>query len=240
MVRAGILGFIAAASLVLGAGIGVALKVPKRTHGLVMGFGAGALLSAAAFELVEEAIARGGTISLTVGLASGAVVYFVATRILSRVAASRGDAGAAQASGLAITVGAAIDGLPESVILGTALIGGARVPLAFFVAVLVSNVPEGVSAAADLRRGGDARTAIVLRFLWIAVASAVAAGVGFAVFDGFGPGPLALVQSFAAGGLLTMVMDTMAPEAFDDAGPLSGLVAVAGFELAFLLSNASA
>ncbi len=77
----------------------------------------------------------------------------------------------------------------------------------------------------------------MLRFLAIAVASGLAASLGFALFDSLQPEALAFVQAFAAGGLLTMVMDTMTPEAFREAGPLSDLIAVAGFELAFLLSN---
>jgi ZIP family zinc transporter len=161
----------------------------------------------------------------------------VAARILDRTTRSRGQT-AGEASGLAITVGAAIDGIPESLILGTSLIGGASVPLAFFAAVAISNLPEGISAGADLTAAGEPRARIVRRFLAIAVASGLAATLGFVLFDALQPEALAFVQAFAAGGLLTMVMDTMAPEAFADAGPLSGLIAVAGFELAFLLSNA--
>jgi ZIP family zinc transporter len=234
VLRAGLIGFLASSSLVLGAWIGSVRDLSKRTVGLVMGFGAGALISAVSFELVAEAIERSGTLVLTAGLAAGALTYFLSTRALAR--ATRGRA--AEASGLAITVGAALDGVPESVILGTSLIGGGSVSLAFFGAVLVSNLPEGVAAASDLKRAGDPTRAILARFLWIAAASGLAAALGFLVFDNFDPAALALVQAFAAGGLLTMVMDTMAPEAFEDAGQFSGLIAVAGFELAFLLSNA--
>jgi zinc transporter, ZIP family len=241
MLHAGLIGFLAASSLVLGAWLGTVLHLHKRTLGLVMAFGAGALISAVSFELVEEAIARGGTNVLTAGLAGGALTYFFATRALARMSAARGHGGGGgEASGLAITVGAAIDGIPESVILGTSLIGGGSVSIAFLAAVLISNLPEGISAASDLKRAGDTQKAILLRFVWIALASGIAAALGYLLFDHFDPSALALVQAFAAGGLLTMVMDTMAPEAFDEAGLLSGLIAVAGFELAFLLSNASA
>jgi zinc transporter, ZIP family len=237
VLQAGLIGFAAAGTLVVGAVIGSFAHLSDRTVGLVMGFGAGALISAVSFELVEEAIATGGTAVLTAGLAAGALVYFVATRLLDRATRSRGQ-GASESSGLAITVGAAIDGIPESLILGTSLIGGASVPLAFFAAVAISNLPEGISAGADLSEAGEARARIVVRFLAIATASGLAAALGFALFDSLQPEALAFVQAFAAGGLLTMVMDTMAPEAFREAGPLSGLIAVAGFELAFLLSNA--
>lgn len=130
MLRAGSFGFIAAASLILGAWLGAVLHLSTRSLGLVMGFGAGALISAISFELVEKAIVD-GTPLLTFGLASGALVYFVAARLLVRAATRRGDMDSSEASGLAITVGATLDGIPESVILGTSLIGGGPVPLAF-------------------------------------------------------------------------------------------------------------
>ncbi len=101
-----------------------------------MGLGAGALISAVSLELVEEAIASGGTAVLTAGLAAGALVYFIATRLLDGATRSRGQ-GTSESSGLAITVGAAIDGIPESLILGTSLVGGTSVPLAFFAAVAI-------------------------------------------------------------------------------------------------------
>jgi ZIP family zinc transporter len=239
VLRAGLIGFLAAGSLILGAWLGATVQLSKRTLGLVMGFGAGALISAVSFELVEEAIRLGDTPTLTLGLAGGAFVYFFATRSLGRRAVSDKAGRPAASSGAAFTIGAAIDGIPESVILGVSLIGGASVPLAFFVAVAVSNVPEGVAAAADLSSAGTRRASILLRFLWIALASGAAAALGFLIFDEFDTRALALVEAFAAGGLLTMIMDTMAPEAFDDAGPLSGLIAVAGFELAFMLSKVS-
>jgi ZIP family zinc transporter len=239
MLRAGALGFLAAATLVLGAWIGTKAQLSKRNLGLVIGFGAGALISAVSFELVDEALATGGTRTLTLGLAGGALLYFFASRAVTRISAARGTGAADSASGLSITIGAAIDGIPESVILGVSLIGGGRVPSSFFVAVLVSNLPEGISAATDLRRGGEPPKTIILRFLWIAIASGAAAAIGFVLFDHLDPRALAFVQAFAAGGLLTMVMDTMAPDAFEEAGPLSGLIAVAGFELAFLLSSVS-
>jgi ZIP family zinc transporter len=232
---AGLLGFLASSALIVGAALGAWVGLSRRSRGLITGFGAGALISAVSFELVEEAIDVGGTLALTAGLAAGALLYFGASRVLARMA--RGNA--AEETGLEITVGAALDGIPESLILGTSLIGGGSVPIAFFAAVLVSNLPEGISAAADLRRAGEGRGAIVRRFVWIALASAAAAAIGYALFDALDPAAIAVVQAFAAGGLLTMVLDTMAPEAFSEAGAWSGLVAVAGFELAFLLSNAS-
>lgn len=239
MLRAAVFGFIASASLILGAWLGGVLRPSRHVVGLVMGFGAGALISAVSFELVAEAIDTGGAVSLTLGLAGGALTFFVIDLLIDRAGGKgrKRHAGDDEGSGLAIVAGAALDGIPESVILGVSLIGGASIPLAFFAAVLVSNLPEGIGAASSLARAGVRSRRVLLGFLAISVASAVAAAIGYVVFDTLQPSALAVVQAFAAGALLTMVMDTMAPEAFGDVGMWSGLAAVAGFELAFLLSE---
>jgi ZIP family zinc transporter len=69
------------------------------------------------------------------------------------------------------------------------------------------------------------------------VVSAVCGAIGFLLFDDLGSHAVAFTQAFGAGALLTMVMDTMAPEAYRDAGPVTGLVAVAGFTFAFWLDT---
>jgi ZIP family zinc transporter len=239
VLQAALLGFVASASLILGAWLGKVAKPSTRTVGLVMGFGAGALISAVSFELVAESIDLGGAVSLTLGLAGGAITFFVADLLIDRAGGQgrKQHVGKDEGTGLAIVAGAALDGIPESIILGVSLIGGGSVSLAFLAAVLVSNLPEGVGAASSLSRAGVPTRKILLGFLAISIASGLAAAVGYLVFDSLQPRALAIVQAFAAGALLTMVMDTMAPEAFDDAGMWSGLVAVAGFELAFLLSE---
>jgi ZIP family zinc transporter len=232
-------GFLASSTLIVGAWSAYRFEISDRVLGLVMGFGAGALISAVSFELVEDALEDGGTTLLTLGLVVGALVYFVADLMVDRAGGGERKRLVSDrvGSGKAIAVGAALDGIPESIILGVSLIGGGTVSLSFLAAVVISNLPEGVASAASFSRAGRPPKEILGVFLLIALACGAAAAIGFAVFDSFDPGALATVRAFAAGALLTMTMDSMAPEAFRDAGPLSGLMAVAGFELAFLLSK---
>jgi ZIP family zinc transporter len=117
------------------------------------------------------------------------------------------------------------------------LAGGAVAP-AFLAAVVLSNVPEGLSAAADLRREGHSRGWILRLWISVAVASAVTAAAAYALLDKPGA-TIPFVQAFAAGALITMLVDTMIPEAYEDSGDRAGLVTVLGFALAFLLSAVS-
>ncbi|MGH2488861.1 MAG: ZIP family metal transporter, partial [Candidatus Limnocylindria bacterium] len=225
-------------ALVIGALAGVGMRVSRTWVGLALAFGAGALISAVAFELVDEAYLVAGGPVLAAGLAAGALTFFAGNRWLhSRGAARRGSRvrPASETQGRSIVLGALLDGIPESMVLGGMLLVGGTVAPSFLAAVLLSNAPEGFSAAADLRREGHSRGWILRLWITVALASALAAAAAYALFDKAGPA-VPFLQAFAAGALITMLVDTMIPEAYEDSGDRAGLVTVLGFALAFLLS----
>jgi len=239
MLEAGLWGLGAASALVVGALIGLASRVPRQFVALAMAFGAGALISALAFDLTEDAFAHGGTLPVAGGLAAGALVFFAGDQLLHRRGGARRGKRMAKASGNgpAIVLGAMLDGIPESVVLGSTLIAGGSIGLPFLAAVAISNVPESLSAAADLRREGHRPPWIIGMWVAVAVVSGIAAALGYALLGGMGAGAIPLIQAFAAGAILTMLSDTMIPEAFADGGDLTGLATVFGFATAFLLST---
>jgi ZIP family zinc transporter len=152
---------------------------------LVMGFGAGALISALAFDLTEESFQRGGTLATAAGLATGAITYFIGDSLLQRRARRRAAGPrSTRTSGLAILLGTLLDGLPESIVLGATLIGGASVSLSLLAAIFLSNVPEGVSGGRDLSDEGHPRRFAIGVWVVVAVASGIAAGLGNAVLSG--------------------------------------------------------
>jgi ZIP family zinc transporter len=241
MIEAFLWALLAASALLLGAVLAMVMEVSRTLVGLALAFGAGALLSAVAYELTIEAFERGGAQLLAAGLAAGAATFFIGNRFLHTRGAARGrltvkeSAQTSQGQGLSIVLGAMLDGIPESVVLGASLLGGGAVSPAFLAAVLLSNVPEGFSATADLLEEGRKPRWVLGLWLGVVLVSAAASGLAFLVFDAAGPA-IPFIQAFAAGGLLTMLVDTMIPEAFEDGGDVAGLVTVLGFVLAFLLS----
>ncbi|TDB77486.1 ZIP family metal transporter [Micromonospora sp. KC721] len=244
-VQAGGWGLLAGSALLIGAGAGWFARVPRTVIASVMAFGAGVLLSAVSFELIAEAHERGGLMPTAIGAIGGALAYTGANLLLARRGARhRKRSGQAQpseqaqpGSGSAIAVGALLDGVPESVVIGASLLTGGPVSLVTVVAVFLSNVPEGLSSAAGMRRAG--RSGRYVFGLWTAIAliSGVSALAGYALLGGTPPEVLAVVTALAAGAILAMITDTMVPEAFEDAHLLVGLITVLGFLSAFALSH---
>ena len=138
--------------------------------------------------------------------------------------------------GLAVVLGSVLDGIPESIVLGASLIGGAGVGIPVLVAIAISNVPEGLSATEDLNAAGFSRRRIVGLWLAVVVASTLAAGLGFALLSSSGPNVTAFVNAFAAGAILAMLAESMIPEAHEIGGRAVGLATSLGFAVASSLS----
>jgi ZIP family zinc transporter len=246
VIQAGLWGLLSGSALVVGALIGTFAQLPQRVIAGVMAFGAGVLISALSFDLMDEAYRQGGIASTALGFLAGAVVYTAANVLVSRRGARhRKRSGTAEdarqsnepGSGLAIALGALLDGIPESIVIGVSLLEGMGVSLVTVAAVFLSNLPEGLSSAAGMRRAGRSNAYIFGIWGGIALASGIAALIGYGAFAEAGPVTIAFVTAVAAGAILAMLADTMVPEAFETAHEYAGLITVAGFLAAFTLSR---
>jgi ZIP family zinc transporter len=229
-------GGLAAASLLIGYFLATR-GLSHRIIGIIMGIGAGALVSAIAYELVPESVL--GSPGMGAAFALGAVTFFGGDWLIDRQgAAARKDIAGGQApgSGAAIFIGTLLDNVPESMVLGMSLALGGAINIAFLAAVFVSNLPEGVAGSINLLAAGHSRPRIF--WLWVALVmvSAACAGLGYAIIRLL-PGVNGLrAQAFAAGAMLTMLADAMMPEAFEHGGKLVGLFTVLGFLLGAVLA----
>ena len=229
-------------ALVIGAALAWFARLPTRWVAAITAFGAGVLVSALSFDLMDEAQRRGGFGPTAAGFLAGAVVYTAANIALSRYGAKhRKRSGQQQSdeggSGTAIAVGALLDGIPESVVIGVSLLSGEGVSLVAVAAVFLSNLPEGLASAAGMRKAG--RPAAYVFGIWVGIAllSGLAAMLGALLMAGTGPGAVAFVTAVAAGAILAMLADTMIPEAFETAHDYAGLITVLGFLTAFVLTK---
>ena len=140
-------------------------------------------------------------------------------------------------SGMALVLGALLDGIPESAAIGISLLGGGGVGVAMVAAVFLSNIPESMSATTGLKASGRSAGWILRLWALVVAASTLAAVAGYALLGGASEETVAFIQTFAAGAILTMLADTMMPEAVEHAGRLVGLLTVLGFAVAFFLQR---
>jgi ZIP family zinc transporter len=246
-VEAGLWGLLAGGALVLGATVAWFARVPAVVSSTVMAFGAGVLISALAFDLVDEAASTGGVPATVTGFLGGALAYVGGNVLLARRGARHrkrsGDQQPReedqQGSGTAIALGALLDGVPESVVLGLSLLSGQGVGVSVLAAVFISNLPEGLSSTVGMKRAGRSATFVFGVWGSIAAAAGIAGALGVLLLQDASAQTVAAITAVAAGAILAMVADTMIPEAFEETRLWTGLIATLGFIVAFAISSSA-
>jgi ZIP family zinc transporter len=237
VLEAALWGLVGGSSLLIGAWFALRTDIRRPMLGLMMGFGAGTLISALAFELTEEAFALGGADTVAAGLGAGALCYFIGDRWLERRGAAgrmSADVDSSSSTGMALLLGAVLDGIPESAVIGITVLEG-EVSLPMLAAVFLSNLPEAVSSVSSMR--GQDHGQVLRRWLLVTLACGLAAGLGYGLLDGASGDLVGFIEAFAGGAVLMTVADAMLPEARTLGGKAVGLLTTLGFALAYLLST---
>lgn len=241
MITAMLWSALATGTILIGMALAYRDLVGQRWTGLIMAFGAGAIISAAAYQLVLGAIAEetGRYYLVALGIAAGALTFYLADRWVDHMGGGeRMDFDGAQSggSGTGILLGSLLDGVPESLVLGLSLVHSPQVSLAFIFAVAISNIPQGLGGTAGMLASGWPKSKITRLWLAVCALSILAAALGYGLGQVFVGVSGAVVDAFAAGALLVMLTDSMIPESFEHGGKETGLSLVIGFGVAVAVS----
>jgi len=228
MIEAMVVGSLAQSSLLITGLLVYAFTLPAKVVGQLAGFGAGALIGAASFQLVPEALESLDSLEIGIWLLLGGAVFVVADTIIDRLF---GESGA-----MGIVVGNINDALPESLIFGIQLGAGMVLSLPFVAAVWISNIPQVIPPAADLAASGWARRKQATLWGTVVIVAGLAAGLGFLIADAFAIADGARVAAFTIGGLIAMLTTSMIPFAYEKGGLPAGIWAVVGFGLTLATS----
>lgn len=232
-------GFLSVLPLIIGAYIGAKYSIKAKFIGAVAGFGAGTLIAALTFGLMEESFKLGGFDNSVIGFVVGAALFVIGDLIIIRVG-GRGHKkfyDVESSTGWGIVLGAMLDGIPESIALGIGMFLNPAVGLLLLVAIFASNLPEAISSGYDLKRINKSVKEIMLTWLAVALIGFIFVVLGYTIFAGFSPSTVATLESLAAGAILAMLASTMMPEAFKESGAPVSLLTVFGFLLIFVLSK---
>lgn len=233
---------LATTTLLIGMMLAYRNLVGLKWTGLIMAFGAGAIISAAAYQLVLGSIEEAPSAYFVgLGMAAGALTFYFADKWVDGMGGENRldmDGGQGGGSGTGILLGSLLDGVPESLVLGLSLAHSPQVSIAFIFAVAISNVPQGLGGTAGMLSSGWARSKITRLWLAVCVFSVLAAMLGYGLAQLFPDVTGGTVDAFAAGALFVMLTDSMIPESFEHGGRETGLFLVLGFGIALMMTLA--
>ena len=229
-------------SLILGVILGTTLKIGQKIIAAVMAFGSGVLICALTFGLMEEAFKHGGFDAVIVGFLLGGLVFISGDVLIHKIGGRNHKRKAhhkpaKETNGQAIVLGSLLDGIPESIALGVALLSKNGIGLLMLVAIFLSNLPESLSSIDDLRREGFSKQRIYLSWSIVSILVASSVVLSFLFLEKLDFNALGIIESFASGAILAMLADSMMPEAYEDGGFLIGFLTMLGFLTAFVLSK---
>tara|TARA_R110002096_G_scaffold72931_1_gene173063 strand:+ start:6427 stop:8274 length:1848 start_codon:yes stop_codon:yes gene_type:complete len=134
-----------------------------------------------------------------------------------------------QGAPLAIWLGILLDGIPESLVIGASVGSKGFVSMSLIAGVFLSNYPEALSSSVGMKQQGMPFRRILLMWTSLMILTGIGAALGVIFFVGAPPGMFSLVEGIAAGAMLTMIAQTMLPEAYLKGGSITGFATLLGF-----------
>lgn len=129
---------------------------------------------------------------------------------------------------LAIWLGILLDGIPESLVIGSSLIHSS-ISFSLIAGLFLSNFPESLSSSVGMREQDYSYRKIFWMWTSLMIITGIGAFLGNIFFVGAPHFLFALIEGMAAGAMLTMIAETMLPEAYHKGGAITGFMTLLGF-----------
>jgi zinc transporter, ZIP family len=239
MWNAAMWGGISGSAVLIGALVAIFFPIKRKIIGFIMAFGTGVLIGAVAYELLEEPLQKGGIVATSIGFLSGAITFTLFDFLISQKGAhkrKRSNNMSSSGAGLAIFIGTVMDAIPESIMIGASLAVEKTVSVLLVAAIFISNIPEGLSSTSGLLESGYSKMKVFILWLTVLIISAGSSWGGFSFFTHASDELMAGIASFAGGGIIAMIGSTMMPEAYEEGGPLTGLIVSIGLLVSLILN----
>ncbi|MFB6178132.1 MAG: ZIP family metal transporter [Halorientalis sp.] len=223
-------GIASGIGLVLGALVGLWWGPSEQILGTFLAFAAGALVTAAAYELIEPAFEIGGQWLVSAALLAGASVFAAADFGFKKFTSGAGE------SGWSLLASVTLDGIPENAALGIVLLGSASAGgLALVAAFFASNFPQALDGTQTMLDDGYDPYKTVAGWSLVAVIIGGSVWAGYTVFAGRGEALLAALRAFAGGAILASLADEVFPDAYGDISSVAAIATALGFLMTHLL-----
>ncbi|MDH4358976.1 MAG: ZIP family zinc transporter [Candidatus Berkelbacteria bacterium] len=242
MLQAALFGGIGGLSLIVGALAGLRFKFSRKITASFMAFGAGVLICAVSFGLIDQSFEHGGLVAVITGFLSGGIVFIIGDYLIHLAGGRKHRyrpliAVEDESRGRVITLGTILDGIPEAIALGVALSYSGGKGLLLLAAIVLNNFPESISSIPGLKKEAYPTWKILLIWLITGFAIFVITILSYLFLKDLSFSTLGTLEAFAAGALLTMAANSLIPEAFAGGGFMVGFITVVGFLVAFVISK---
>lgn len=242
--------FVAMFPVVIAAWVGIDLKPDKRIIASFLGISSGMLIALLSYELMEEAFRESGPVLATIGFLLGLAVYQATNYIVNIYGVKRrqsiicGGIGhltveqqSERSTGIALVIGAVLDGIPESMTIGMSFLKNPLVSTSIIIAVAIANIPEGMASGAGLHRSGFSRLKILLIWVVVVVVCVLSSIFAYLLLEDASDNLKGVIVGFAGGGVLAMTLQAVVPECYEEIKDWIGILAGVGFIIAFIFTH---
>lgn len=214
-------------ALIIGAIWGLYGPFPARLEGFLVALAGGALIVSVVAELLEPAARQATLLLVLAGFGAGAVVFTAVDTWLDARAEE-------EASGRGLLAAVVLDGVPENLALGVVLISTDPLGvLALAASITLANLPEAAGGAREMAQGGLARPKVLAIWCSTALVLSGAALAGYWLISPLNTNTIALIQSFAAGALVSSLATEVFPTAYREDQDATGIAVALGVAAAF-------